>query len=158
GDAIRTTVEQNFLLRWVSNGDLPALHQDLQEIGLGLSGAGGIADITACPGTDSCKLGIASSRGLAALLMKEYVAGGEAGNGNGNADAVQSLKIKISGCPNSCGQHHIGDIGFFGSSKRLGSHVAPVFQVVLGGNSAGNAAAFGMPVAKVAARRAPEVI
>ena len=160
GDAIRTTVEQNLLLRWVSNGDLPALHADLVKLGLGLPGAGGIADITACPGTDSCKLGIASSRGLAALLMKEYVAEGEAGNGNGNGnpDPVGNLKIKISGCPNSCGQHHIGDIGFFGSSKRLGSHVAPVFQVVLGGNSAGNAAAFGMPVAKIAAIKAPEVV
>ncbi len=158
-DSIRTTVEQNILLRWVPDGDLPALHAELEEIGLARPGAGGTADITACPGTDSCKLGIASSRGLAAILLEEYA---EAGNGNGggsgDGDAAPGLKIKISGCPNSCAQHHIGDIGFFGSSKRKGSHVAPVFQVVLGGNADANAVSFGMPVAKVAARKAPDVV
>jgi sulfite reductase (ferredoxin) len=155
GDTIRTTVEQNLLLRWVSDADLPALHRDLKRVGLALPGAGGIADITACPGTDSCKLGIASSRGLAGVLMQEYAGNG---NGDGRNGEMDGLRIKISGCPNSCGQHHIADIGFFGSSKRKGSHVVPVFQVVLGGHAGGNANAFGMPVAKVAACRAPDVV
>ncbi len=157
-DSIRTTVDQNFVLRWVSDGDLPALHKDLEAVGLAIPGAGSIADVTACPGTDSCKLGIASSRGLASLLYREYAPAAANGNGGDHGDVDTSLKIKVSGCPNSCGQHHIGDIGFFGSSKRKGNHVAPVFQVVLGGHIEGNASSFGMPVAKIAAQKAPEVV
>ena len=68
GDSVRTTVEQNIVLRWVPQADLPALYADLKAIGLGAAGAGTIVDITSCPGTDTCKLGIASSRGLAAEL------------------------------------------------------------------------------------------
>ena len=64
GDNVRTTVEQNIVLRWVSDADLPSMHEELTAIGLGDPGAGTIVDITACPGTDTCKLGIASSRGL----------------------------------------------------------------------------------------------
>ena len=68
GDTVRATVEQNIVLRWVRESDLPALHRELDAIGLARPGAGSIADITACPGTDTCKLGIASSRGIAAEL------------------------------------------------------------------------------------------
>jgi sulfite reductase (ferredoxin) len=70
GNTVRTTVEQNFVLRWVNEGDLPELYNELNAIELATPGAGSIIDITACPGTDTCKLGIASSRGLAGELLQ----------------------------------------------------------------------------------------
>ncbi|GIX05769.1 MAG: hypothetical protein KatS3mg115_0172 [Candidatus Poribacteria bacterium] len=73
-------------------------------------------------------------------------------------DDLRHLSIKISGCPNSCGQHHIADIGFFGSSKRHGGHVAPHFQVVLGGQQQENAARYGLAIGKIPAKRAPEFV
>ena len=109
-------------------------------------------DITACPGTDSCKLGITSSRGLAALLHQKLH------NGLGDLADRQDLNIKISGCFNSCGQHHVADIGFFGSVQRKGTRVAPVFQVLIGGQTQGNASAYGLAVAKVPAQNAPAAV
>jgi sulfite reductase (ferredoxin) len=150
-DTIRTTVSQNILIRWVSNADLPELHASLVGLGLGRAGAGRLADVTACPGTDSCKLGITSSRGLAAVMDRKLQ--------NGMADIAdrQDIKVKISGCFNSCGQHHIADIGFLGSVQRKGAHTAPVFQVVLGGTTRANAASYGLVTGKVPARYVPEV-
>ena len=128
GGHVRTTVEQNIVLRWISQADLPALYADLASVGLAQSGASTLVDITACPGTDTCKLGISSSRGLAAELRKRIM------TRNGQLDeAVKDLKIKVSGCFNSCGQHHVADIGFYGVSRKVGQHVVPPFQVVLGG-------------------------
>ena len=145
GDNVRTTVEQNIVLRWVSDADLPALYQELQAVGLGDSGAGTIVDITSCPGTDTCKLGIASSRGLAGELRTQLTA-----KSVSLPDAIKDLRIKISGCFNSCGQHHVADIGFFGNSRRSGNHKVPHFQVVLGGKWKENAGSFGL-----ACRRSP---
>lgn len=150
-DTIRLSVEHNILFRWVSNADLPALYEDLKKIGLN-DVANTLSDITACPGTDSCKLGISASRGLAATLhdqLRHEMQ--ELGNRRG-------LKIKISGCPNSCGQHHIADLGFFGSAQSKKGKTAPAFQVVIGGNSEGNAEAYGLAVGKVSSHRIPAVI
>jgi sulfite reductase (ferredoxin) len=149
---VRTSVEQNFVVRWVPSGSLADFYDGLRDLDLAEPGAGTLADVTACPGTDSCKLGITSSRGLASLLHQKF--------NNGLADIAdrRDLKIKISGCFNSCGQHHIADIGLFGSVQRKGSHVAPVFQVVVGGETAGNASAYGLPVAKAPAQNAPAVV
>jgi sulfite reductase (ferredoxin) len=160
---VRTTVTQNLILRWVSNADLPALHQDLEKLDLALPLADSIADITACPGTDSCKLGIASSRGLAGVLHQEYVTrlkqtNGASAEGNGAGGPRKDIVVKMSGCFNSCGQHHIANIGFFGTSKRQGGKVAPLFQVILGGTTKNNASSYGLMVAKVAAHHAPAVI
>jgi sulfite reductase (ferredoxin) len=137
---VRTSVDQNLLVRWVPNGDLPEFFAGLQGLRLDAIGAGRLADVTACPGTDSCKLGIASSRGLAAVLHEKF------NNGMGGIAQRDDLKIKISGCFNSCGQHHIADIGFFGSVQRKGAHSAPVFQVLLGGTTQNNAASYGLAV------------
>ena len=150
-DTIRTTVEQNLVLRWVSLSDLPALYQELKAIGLGASGAESTVDITACPGTDSCKLGISSSRGLAAYLRNYFM---ESGVNQG----IQDLRIKISGCPNSCGQHHIANIGFFGSSRRMGKHIAPYYQVMLGGHAIENASAYGLAAGKIHGKNIPQFI
>ena len=150
-DTIRTTVEQNLVLRWVSLSDLPALYQELKAIGLGASGAESTVDITACPGTDSCKLGISSSRGLAAHLRNYFIE-------TGVNEGIKDLRIKISGCPNSCGQHHIANIGFFGSSRRMGKHIAPYYQVMLGGHAIENASAYGLAAGKIHGKNIPQFI
>lgn len=153
GDNIRTTVEQNIVLRWVANGDLPSVYSALAEVGLGAAEAGTIIDITSCPGTDTCKLGIASSRGLARELRSRLAA-----QNASLPEAVKDLHIKVSGCFNSCGQHHIADIGFFGNSRRAGNHKVPHFQLVLGGQWEENAGSFGLAVGAVPAKRVPEVL
>jgi sulfite reductase (ferredoxin) len=153
GDHIRTTVEQNIVLRWISEKDLPAVYTELAAIGLGNAGAGTIVDITACPGTDTCKLGIASSRGLARELRTRLAA-----RNASLPDAIKELKIKISGCFNSCGHHHVADIGFFGNSRRSGNYKLPHFQVVLGGRWQDNAGSYGLAVGAVPAKSVPDVV
>ena len=153
GDSVRTTVEQNMLLRWVSEAELPALYQELQRIGLNEPGAGTIVDITACPGTDTCKLGISSSRGLAAELSRRLAAK------SFNLDqSVKNLRIKISGCFNSCGQHHISDLGFYGVSRNINNRKVPHFQVVLGGQWQNNAGAYGLALISIPSKRIPDVV
>ena len=153
GDTVRTTVEQNIALRWVSAADLPDLHRDLAALGLAEPGAGTIADITACPGTDTCKLGIASSRGLAAELRERLHAPASPLD-----PAVEGLRIKTSGCFNSCGQHHIADLGFYGVSRTVDGYTVPHFQVVLGGQWTENAASYGLASGAIPSKRIPEVI
>lgn len=157
---LRTTVTQNFVLRWIPNGSLPTIYRALKEINLALPLADSMADVTACPGTDSCKLGIASSRGLAGVLHRDFVQDLAKGNGVSNGAGVprNDITIKMSGCFNSCGQHHIANIGFFGTSKRKAGKVAPLFQVIIGGTSDNNADAYGLMAAKIPAHKAPAVI
>lgn len=153
GENVRTTVEQNMILRWVSEADLPALYNELDALGLAEPGIDTIVDITSCPGTDTCKLGIAASRGLAGELRKELAI-----KLPELPDAVKELKIKISGCFNSCGQHHVADIGFFGNSRRSGNYLVPHFQLVLGGKWKDNAGSYGVAVGAVPSKRVPEVL
>ncbi len=153
GGLARTTVEQNILLRWVPQADLPDLYTELVNNGLGRPGASTITDITTCPGTDTCKLGIASSRGLAAELGQQLTV-----LNNGLDDVVKPFKIKVSGCFNSCGQHHVADIGFYGVSRKSGIHAVPHFQVVLGGQWTENAGAYGLATVAIPSKRIPEVV
>jgi sulfite reductase beta subunit-like hemoprotein/uncharacterized protein (UPF0332 family) len=150
---IRTTVEQNILLRWVSETDLPELYRALRQFGLAEPNAGTIVDVTACPGTDTCKLGIASSRGLAKELRDRL------SEKSFQLDqAVKNLRIKVSGCFNSCGQHHIADIGFYGISRNINGYTVPHFQVMLGGKLKDNAGAYGLAIGAVPSKRIPEVV
>ncbi|MGB9604351.1 MAG: nitrite/sulfite reductase [Bryobacteraceae bacterium] len=152
-DTIRTTIEQNFLLRWVRESDLPSLYEDLTRAGLASPLAGTIADITACPGTDTCKLGIASSRGLAREL------GDRLAPQVGALDsATAGLSIKISGCFNSCGQHHVADIGFYGISRNRYGYAVPHFQLLLGGDRSHNAGSYGLAIAAIPAKKVPEAL
>ena len=153
GDNMRTTVEQNMVLRWVSESDLVDLYKDLHALGLGEPGAGTIVDVTACPGTDTCKLGIASSRGLAGRLRQTL------GAKSASLDeAIKNLRIKVSGCFNSCGQHHAADLGFYGNSRNIGGYTVPHFQVVLGGKWNQNAGAYGLAIGSVPSKRIPQVV
>ena len=126
-DDIRITVNQGWLLKYVNKEELPALFNELNTIGLAEPGFDSTADITACPGTDTCNLGISSSTGLSAalekMLLEEF------------PDIIfnKNIKIKISGCMNACGQHTIGNIGFHGMSIKNGAYVLPAMQVMLGG-------------------------
>jgi sulfite reductase (ferredoxin) len=155
GDNVRTTVEQNLILRWVSEADLPALYAELKRLDLAMGGAGKIEDVVACPGTDTCKLGIAASRGLAAELHERLVDRQK----NGQIDpAVRDLHIKMSGCFNSCGQHHLADIGFYGVSRKVGGATVPHFRVLLGGEWENNGATYGLTIGAVPSKRIPEFI
>jgi sulfite reductase (ferredoxin) len=152
-ETIRSTVEQNIVLRWISLSDLAELHKALEAAGLGASGAGSIVDIAACPGTDTCKLGISSSRGLAAELRKRL------NQKNFELDdSVVRLHIKISGCFNSCGQHHVADLGFYGVSRKMSGYAVPHFQVVLGGEWENNGASYGLPVIAIPSKNIPAVV
>ncbi|HSZ83432.1 MAG TPA: nitrite/sulfite reductase, partial [Polyangia bacterium] len=153
GDAMRTTVEQNMLVRWVSEADLPAFYEALVRIGLATGGASTISDITACPGTDTCKLGISSSRALAAELTRHIRKSGIDKDPN-----AKHLHIKASGCFNSCGQHHVADLGFLGVSRNVGGRRVPHFQLVVGGQWTNNAGSYGLAIGAVPSKRVPEIV
>jgi sulfite reductase (ferredoxin) len=152
-DTLRTTVEQNILFRWVSEADLPEFYKAIKTIGLGAADAATIVDVTACPGTDTCKLGIASSRGLARELRYRL---GE--KSLALDEAVKNLRVKVSGCFNSCGQHHIADIGFYGINRNVKGFQVPHFQVVLGGKFHDNAGEYGVAIGAVPSKRIPEAV
>jgi sulfite reductase (ferredoxin) len=129
------------------------LYNDLKAIGLSEPGAGSIVDVTACPGTDTCKLGIASSRGLAGELRTRL-----AEKSINMEQAIKKLRIKISGCFNSCGQHHVADIGFYGNSKNVGGYTVPHFQVMLGGQWDKNAGSYALAMGAVPSKRVPDLV
>ena len=141
------------MFRWVSEADLPEFYRALYEIDLGEPNAGTIVDVTACPGTDTCKLGIASSRGLARELRTRL-----SEKSLQLDEAVKDLRIKVSGCFNSCGQHHVADLGFYGISRNINGYTVPHFQVMLGGKWKENAGAYGLATGAVPSKRIPEVV
>ena len=152
-DTVRTTVEQNILFRWVSEADLPEFYRAIKAIGLGAADAATIVDVTSCPGTDTCKLGIASSRGLARELRYRL-----AEKSLELDQSVKDLRIKVSGCFNSCGQHHIADVGFYGINRNINGFQVPHFQLILGGKFHDNAGGYGVPVGAVPSKRVPEAL
>ncbi len=150
---IRTTVEQNFLIRWISKTDVPALFADLDRVELAAPGATSIVDVTSCPGTDTCKLGISSSRGLGGELRNQLVA-----KSYQLDEAVKGLHIKVSGCFNSCGGHYVSDLGFYGVSRTINGYKVPHFQVLLGGEWEHNAGSYGLPIIAIPSKRVPAAV
>lgn len=154
GDELRLSLRQNILIPFVPIASLPYFFTELQRIGLADLGYNKAVDITACPGTDTCNLGIASSTGIASelekLIRQEYPQYVE------NADVV----IKISGCMNACGQHNMAHIGFQGMSIRTpDKRVAPALQVLLGGGNLGNGnGIYADKVCKIPSKRGPEAL
>ncbi len=152
GGRMRTTITQNLLLRWMHESDLPAVYRELDADGLALHEADHVADITRCPGADTCQLGITHSRGLAAALDELFQ------NGLASDPALQHLSIKISGCPNSCGQHHLADLGFYGNARTLDGHQVAHYRLLLGGGTTLREASFGEAIMAVPAKRVPDAV
>jgi len=152
-DEIRVTQNQGLLLKYVRKEALPALYVGLTELNLSAPGFDSVADVTTCPGTDTCNLGISNSMTLARVL--EDLVYNEFEDFIYNRD----IKIKISGCMNSCGQHGLAHIGFHGSSLKAGLKVLPSVQVLLGGGTVGDGIGRAADkVIKVPAKRATSVL
>jgi sulfite reductase (ferredoxin) len=150
---LRFSLRQNIILRHIKEEDLPFFYQELAKLDFVTLGYDTIGDITACPGTDTCNLGIASSTGIAVEL--ERVLATEYPQYSNN----QGITIKISGCMNACGQHNMAEIGFQGMSINSGKLVAPALQVLLGGGNLGNGEGrFSDKVIKIPSRRGPDAL
>jgi sulfite reductase (ferredoxin) len=147
---IRTTIQQNLCIRWVPNDKVQALYERLVAANLGDPGAELVEDIIACPGTDTCGLGITSSKGLARALAEVFPAGKV-------PEDLRNESVKISGCHNSCAQHHIATIGLHGVGKRIGEHFAPHYELHLGGRIDG-APKIGQMTVKLPAKNVPAAV
>jgi sulfite reductase (NADPH) hemoprotein beta-component len=149
---VRVTPEQDLLFRWINSNDVRQLYRRLAAAGLGLAQAGTVADVTSCPGAESCRLAVTQSRGLGRLVEDHLRARPDL------IAAADGARIKVSGCPNGCGLHHIATIGFQGSVRRVGAKAVPQYFVMVGGGSTATGAAFGRLAAKIPARRIPEAV
>ena len=147
---VRTAINQNLVIPWVPFDRTRGLHDGLRELDLATPGARTISDVTGCPGATTCNLGITRSLTLAEVLSRELA---------GETDPeVLKIHIKISGCPNSCGQHHIADIGFYGNARKIGEQQAPFYQLMLGGQVGADGVRFARQVMPLPARPIPAVI
>ena len=152
-DDIRITINQGFILRFIKKETLPLFYTELKNLGLADPGFDSTIDITACPGTDTCNLGISDSTSISEELervMKEEY-----------PDLIfnNDIKIKISGCMNSCGQHGLANIGFHGSSIKNNGRVLPALQLMLGGGNLGNGEGrFAERVIKLPSKRVPDAL
>jgi sulfite reductase (ferredoxin) len=128
---LRVSIEQNLFLPWVRVEDLPDLYKALRRISLGAAGAETVADVTACPGADTCRLGIASAKGLGAAISEAFFDGPLAPYRETN----RNLRIKISGCPNGCAQHAVANIGFHAAAMTQDGRNVPAHLLFLGGQA-----------------------
>ena len=152
-DELRLTISQGILIRNIKEELLPFFYEKLSELGFTDIGYGSALDVTSCPGTDTCNLGIASSTGLARELEKTLSE--EFPTYVNNKD----LSIKLSGCMNACGQHSIAQIGFYGMSMKKGNLVIPAFQVLLGGGSLGDGnGRFSDKIIKIPSKKGPDAL
>ncbi len=148
GASVRLTNRQNVVFRDLADDQLPVLFARLETIGMAQPGAELSRDVVACPGADTCNLAVTQSRGLAKAI-------GERLEEEGLAD-VGGVRINISGCSNSCGQHHAADIGFFGAERRVGGRSAPGYQMLLGGYVGQERIHFGDKALRLPAKHAAE--
>jgi sulfite reductase (ferredoxin) len=149
---VRVTPDQDLTFRWVKNSDVETLYKHLAAAGLGLAEAGTVADVTSCPGAESCRLAVTQSRGLGRMLEHHIRSHPTL------IEKAPDLHIKMSGCPNGCGQHHIAGIGFQGSIRKLDGRPVPQYFVLVGGALDAEGATFGRVAAKIPARRMTDVI
>jgi sulfite reductase beta subunit-like hemoprotein len=153
GGYARTTVQQNFVLRWVRDECVYDIWRELSALGLGDAGAREVNDVVSCPGTDSCKLGITSSMGLNEAVQQRIEAM------RLSDELTRQINIKISGCPNGCGQHHVASIGFTGASIKVGDHTIPAYIPLIGGVFEGGEVEFGTRLKlRLPSKRVPEAI
>jgi sulfite reductase beta subunit-like hemoprotein len=128
---MRTTVQQNIVLRWVRDETVYEVWRALQEIDLGRPGSREVVDVVSCPGTDSCKLGITASMGLNKAVQEHVESLGF------EDELTRQVHIKMSGCPNGCSQHHVANIAFYGASIKVGEHTIPAYIPHIGGSYEG---------------------
>jgi len=152
GDSVlRFSIDQNVMLAWIPNQNLKRVFASLQAIGLAGTGAHEIEDVVSCPGAYSCNLALTKSMNLGAALaesVKKY-----------SDPQVRKLKINISGCPNACGQHWTGDLGFYGNARKINGQEVPYYLMLLGGGSDANGVLrFGFAIQSIAARLAPVAV
>jgi sulfite reductase beta subunit-like hemoprotein len=153
GGYARSTVQQNLVLRWVREECVYDVWRELSALGLGDPGSREIDDVVSCPGTDSCKLGITSSMGLNEAVQERIEAM------DITDELTRKLNIKISGCPNGCGQHHVASIGFTGASIKVGEHTIPAYIPHVGGVFEGGDVEFGTRLKlRLPSKRVPEAI
>jgi sulfite reductase beta subunit-like hemoprotein len=151
--SMRLTVEQNVLFRWVNRESIEPFYRRLSAAGLAAPDAGTLSDVVSCPGAESCRLAVTQSRGLGRSLTEHLSAHPEL------VDLVPSGHIKISGCPNGCGQHHVASIGFQGSVRKLGQRAVPQYFVLVGGGCVDEGTAhFGKVVSKVPVHRLTDAL
>jgi sulfite reductase (NADPH) hemoprotein beta-component len=151
--SMRLTIEQNVLYRWVRTESVAPFYQRLVAAGLSAPDAGTLSDVVSCPGAESCRLAVTQSRGLGLMLTEHLSARPDL------VDMVPSGHIKISGCPNGCGQHHIASIGFQGSVRKLAGRAVPQYFVLVGGGGTDEGVAhFGKVVSKVPVHRLTEAM
>ncbi|HET8621912.1 MAG TPA: nitrite/sulfite reductase [Acidimicrobiales bacterium] len=148
GLEVRLTNRQNVAFRGLTEDQLPLLYQRLDAIGMAEPGAELVRDVVTCPGADTCNLAVTQSRGLGAAIGDKLEEEGLA--------EVGGLRINISGCTNSCGQHHTSDIGFFGAERRAHGRSAPGYQMLLGGYVGQEQIHFGDKALRLPAKNAPE--
>ena len=148
---LRVTIDQNLVLAFIPLRRLPQIYTLLGKIGLGEAGAHEIDDVVTCPGAYSCNLALTKSMNLGDALAEEV---------RGYTDAkVQKLSIKVSGCPNSCGQHWIGDLGFYGNARKINGKEVPYYQMMLGGGyDSDGMMRFGVAIQSIPARLAPVAV
>lgn len=170
GIELRTTSTQNLALRWIRETWLPGLYTALDAAGLGRPGVHGLGDVVSCPGADTCIQAVTYSHRLALELTRQlaqrpdpfttFRAGSSTGSGQalGLAEELKGVTIKISGCPNSCGHHHIATIGLCGAARKVGDRQVPHYQLLLGGEVSDGQVTFAQPVMRIPARRVPEAI
>lgn len=151
-DAVRTTHQQNLILHHVRQQELPALYAALGQIGLAGAGAERAVDVIACPGADSCQLALTSSMGLGAAIVDRFE------KDLPEFEDINGLRIRISGCPNSCGHHHIAGIGFHGVGKKVHGKLAPHYQLHLGGGVSAERSVIGASKLKIPAKNIPSAV
>jgi len=150
GVDVRVTNRQNFALRNLSEEQIPLVFDRLTALDMASPSAELVSDVVACPGADTCNLAVTQSRGLADAIEKELHAEGLA--------EVGGLRINISGCPNSCGQHHVADIGFHGAERRAHGKSAPGYTMLLGGFVGEERVEFGERATRLPAKAAPQAV
>ena len=142
------------MLRWIPDNSVYPVWRELRALGLGNPGAYEINDVVSCPGTDSCKLGITSSMGLNKAIQAKVE------EMHIQDPLTRQILINMSGCPNSCGMHHVGNIGFHGAAIKTGGRQVPAYHTFIGGNRRyGSPMRLGLLLrTRVPAKRAPTVV
>ena len=153
GGNARTTIDQNFVLRWVRDESLYDVYAALRDLGLADTASARSPTSISCPGTDSCKLGITASMGLNRALQERVE------SMDITDPLTRKIHLKMSGCPNGCGQHHIGTIGFYGASIKVGGHTMPAYIPHIGGKAEDGEVVYGSRLkVRLPAKRVPDAV